>query len=122
MAGEALLDSRADRGVSEVDSEDALDARLIALEEEVARLRGQVTTARLVIVDGHGRERFIASCVDPAMELRLPLWAPGPRRDLELLVFAIEGRDDLPGGVGVQLWDSGSVVRELTWWEDETEP
>ena len=106
--------------MADVDRGDAdLVERLDALEREVASLRQQVQTERLVVVDGAGRERLVAAVVGPAIELRMPLSDSVPGRTTGVLVFAVDGRDGLPGGVGVQLWGDGSLVRELTLWEDE---
>jgi hypothetical protein len=108
-----------DKGDDASDREAELLQRVDALEREIAAMRLQVRTGRLVVVDEAGRERLVAGLVGPAIELRLPLAASTPSRITEVVLFAVEGRDGLAGGVGVQLWGDGTVVRELTLWQDE---
>jgi hypothetical protein len=104
------------------DREAELLRRMVALEREIASLRQEVRTQRLVVVDDAGHERLVAAVVGPAIELRMPLSNSVPGHTTGILLFAIDGSDGLPGGVGVQLWGNGLLVKELTLWEDELPP
>lgn len=86
------------------------------------RLRQEVRTSRLVVVDEHAQERLVAELVDNVMELRLTLPGSAAGYRTSLLVFATPARPDWSAGLGVQLWANGTVVRELTYWADEAEP
>jgi len=101
---------------------DDLETRVTALEVQINQLRQEVHTARLVITDDQGLERLVAERCNGAMELwiELPSGTAGHRTGV--LLFGIAGQEDLCAGIGVQLWAHGSVVRELTWWADESAP
>lgn len=102
-----------------VPDEEEVSARISALEERVAAMASETRTARLVVVDEAGRERLVATARGAALELELGMAGSRPGRSSEVLVFAVDGREGWPGGLGVQLWVDGSVARELTVWEDE---
>lgn len=105
----------------ETDNDD-LEARVTALEVRMNQLRQGVHTARLAITDDQGLEHLVAERSNGAMELWLELPNSMAGHRTGVLVFGIAGQEDLCDGIGIQLWANGSVVRELTWWADESAP
>lgn len=102
------------------DRDGSLSERVETLEKRVEDLRRRIETSRLAVVDGSGRERMVAEARGSAIELRMPLPGSAPGRSTEVVVFAIEGGRGWSGGVGVQLWAGGSMVREMAFWDDES--
>ena len=105
----------------ETDNND-LKSRVTALEVQMNQLRQEVRTARLVITDDQGLEHLVAERCNEAMELWIELPSSTAGHRTGVLLFGIAGREDLCAGIGIQLWANGSVVRELTWWADESAP
>jgi hypothetical protein len=77
-----------------------------------------VVTRRIEVVDPDGRSTLVAEVVDSALELRVGLSGVAGRRT-EVLCFAIPARQELPRGVGIQLWANGDIADELCWWGDD---
>jgi hypothetical protein len=108
-----------------------LGDRLDGIEEQVAALGKELRTRRLVVTAEDGSERLVVELVAGVLELRAELppaasaaaAAPGARsRRSAVLIFANPGQADLAGGVGLQVWGGGDLVRDLSWWEDEHRP
>lgn len=107
-------------GEGGVPGDEELRARIQALEARLDDLAGEVVTSRLVVIDDLGRRRLVAAASGPAAELRVMVAGTAAGRSTEVSIFAVEGdQGGLPGGVGVQLWADGSVVGELTTWDDD---
>lgn len=98
----------------ETTAADQLLARLDALESSLDRLRQEVRTSRLAVLDRHGAERLVAQVVDGVLELHLPL--PGAGESDGLLLFSSAPTDELPPGCGLQIWSGGDAVRAVDWW------
>lgn len=98
-----------------------LYARVAQLEARVLRIRGELRTERLVVLDADERERLVAEVVDDILEVRIELPPVEPGRRTALLGFSAPRSGQLAGGLGVQLWADGDLVNELCWWEDDDE-
>ncbi len=123
-----------------------LHKRLSAVEERLASLSSELRTRRLVVTGEDGSARLVAEVVANVLELRAELQAelPGPSGQPPdgcpagadgggahpatgqrcsrgtVLIFANPGQADLAHGVGLQVWGDGDLVRELSWWADES--
>lgn len=95
-----------------------LRQRVAALERELAALRDEVRTRRLVLVDDQEEERVIAGVDGEVAEVRVRVPHQAGLPSTEVALFAAPAGTLLPSGVGVQLWADGDVVAELTWWRD----
>jgi hypothetical protein len=96
-----------------------LTGRIEALESALQHLGREVVTRKVVVLDPDSRTELVAEVVDGVLELRVGLVSEEPGRRTELLCFAAPARDELPGGVGVQLWANGDVANESCWWDDD---
>jgi hypothetical protein len=94
-----------------------LHGRVRRVEAQVAALRSEVRTGRLVIDDGHG-ERIVAELRHGVAELRIDLGTGEPYRTSGVVIFAASAADDLPAALGVQLWGDGDALVELNISED----
>jgi hypothetical protein len=95
--------------------------RLVALEEAVASIATAVSTRRLVVADGDGRERLVAEVRGSTVELRLVSHGPGTADAVaSVLLHASDGGGELGPAAGVQLWAHGEAIVEIDAWPDDT--
>ena len=109
----------------------ALERKLGVLERTIAAAGDELTTRRLVIVDGHGTARIIGEVAHGCAELRVEVpGEPGCRSGVVVFanspvsspverLAAGSADDDLDGIgvlVGVQLWGGGDSIVELDAW------
>lgn len=94
--------------------------RLVHLEEAVAALARELTTRRLVVVDEQGRPRITAEVAGEVAELRVELAGTAPGHGTAVVCFAApeDPATGLSAGVGLQCWENGECVDELTVYDD----
>lgn len=72
----------------------------------------------MVVGNEDGSTELVAEVVDGVLELRIGVLGGEGRQQVELLLFATPSSNDLPKGVGAQLWANGEVMADWSWWAD----
>jgi hypothetical protein len=95
--------------------------RVVALEQALVALGDEVRTRRLVVADGNDTARIVGCVTGGTAELSVAQAHCPHGQDTAVLVFANPGEDtyDLGAGIGVQLWATGDIVREMSCWPDD---
>jgi hypothetical protein len=104
------------------DRVDRLERLATGVERTVARLRDEVRTRQLVVVDDDDHPRIVGEVFADVAELRLELPESGGNPGPELLLFAVASSHPAPvelgPAIGMQLRAQGRAIFELDAWPD----